>query len=106
MKVRIGKCYDTRINKILYQLQFKFPDEARYKGYSNDLFKTYEDAEKALNLHINGKREYKYKTSIKKEKRMRKGNKVTISKVLFCRILVADDDFPGSITWFKFKKNE
>lgn len=105
MKVRIGKCYDTRTEEILYQLQFKFPNETRYKGYSYDLFKTYEDAEKALNLHVNGKREYKYKTSIEKEKRTIKGNKVTLSKVLFCHILVASSDLPESIIWFKSKNN-
>lgn len=105
MKVRIGKAYDRETNEILYQLQFKFPNETRYKGYSYDMFKTREDAQKALNLHVNGERKYIYKASVEKEKKTVKGNKVTLSKVLFCHFLVADSDLSESIIWFKSKKN-
>lgn len=104
MKIRIGMAYDKRTNETLYQLQFKFPTETRYKGYSYDMFKVREDAEKALNLHVSGEREYKYKASLEKEKRTIKGNKVTLSKVLFCHVLTATCDLPESIIWFKTKK--
>lgn len=105
MKIRIGMAYDKETNETLYQLQFMFPNENRYKGYSYDMFKTRKDAQKALILHVNGKREYKYETNIEKEKRTIKGNKVTLSKVLFCHILVASSDLPESIIWFKSKNN-
>lgn len=104
MKTRIGMAYDKERNEILYQLQFKFPTETRYIGYSYDMFKTRQDAEKALNLHVNREREYKYEASVEKEKRTIKGNKVTLSKVLFCHVLVANSDLPESIIWFKTKK--
>lgn len=104
MKIRIGEAYDKETREILYQLQFKFPDETRYKGYSYDMFKTREDAEKALNLHLSGEREYKYKASVEKGKRTIKGKKVTLSKVLFCHVLTATSDLTESIIWFKCKK--
>lgn len=104
IKARIGMAFDKETNSILYQLQFKFSDEARYKGYSYDMFKTHEDAEKALKLHESGEREYTYKASVEKEKRKVKGNKVTISKIFAYHTLIAEHDLPESIIWIKFKK--
>lgn len=101
IKVRIGKAFDKDTNEIIYQLQFKFKDERTYKGYSYDMFKTEEDAKKALKLHENGDRIYTYKTSIEKVKRKVSGNRIDMSKKIACHILMAEYDLPESMIWFK-----
>lgn len=59
IKSRIGKCLISDTDEIRYQLQFKAEGDSLYNGFSVDTFETKQDANEALESHIEGKRVYK-----------------------------------------------
>ena len=101
MKIRIGKSFDKETNEVFYQLQFKLDGERTYNAYSYDVFKEESDAKEALNKHLNGEREYTYFVSDEKVKRIIKGNRVDVKKVLAFHVMSAKSDLPGSRIWVK-----
>lgn len=101
MKVRIGKAFDKKNNKDLYQLQFKLDGERTYKGLSYDTFESESDAKDALNKHLNGERKYSYCVSVNDVVTTIKGNCVRNEERIMCHIMSAKSDLPTSQIWIK-----
>lgn len=104
MKARIGKAYDKKNKRDLYQLQFKLDGECRYKALSYDAFEKKSDAKEALDKHLSGEREYTYAVSIVKTENIVRGNCVSIKTLLVCHVMTANTDLPTSHTWIKIKE--
>lgn len=59
IKSRIGQCLINDTDEIRYQLQFKAEGDSLYNGFSIDTFETKQEADIALESHVEGQRIYK-----------------------------------------------